>query len=199
MMDENVQGALNGQPEQQPQAPQQGQQQESPMREALLGWIRSAYGIAGMGPQNVRDVLTRAQQSYSDMVTNTLSKKFDEARKARYEWEHNTAVATDINRRRLDEYGEAWAGDAPMEEKMGRVAEVANRWGDQTIGELVNSPQQFSTFGKLYDQMHQQQQALEGATTQLDTQIKGIEKQLGPHMGQPQNDGPLPPIKDFMS
>jgi hypothetical protein len=179
MIDESIQAALTGREEPVPAQHQARLRGAQIVSEALINWLRGAYGVGALAPDAVREQLTPAQAAYAEMIRATLANDQSGAMQHRNAWITHAAAAIDLNRQRLDEYQAAFASNAPLHEKMGAVADVAMNWKDHAIAQLASDPNHFTTFGKLYDQFAEQQAQLETATAHLDEIIRRIEQQLG--------------------
>lgn len=194
MISKNLQGVLNGQPEQQQPPAQKGIQLDN----ELTQWVRGSYMISALGPQNVRESMTAAQDAFADMIEGAANNKRPEALAARKIWEQTANAGLQANRQRLIDYGLIWANDQlPLEEKMAALREAALKRGDLQVANIAASPDQFTTFGQVYDQMSKQQQQVEAQTAKLDGIIKMIEGKLPPAPNQPAEGG-TPSIDEFV-
>jgi hypothetical protein len=215
---DNAMSVLNGGGEQQPAQPKQ---QGGAIQASLTDWLRHSHMIAALAPQQIRSVMSQAQLSFGGMITGAMNKKADgSGMKARKMWEQATREALRDNALRLQTYGAIWSNPkAPIDQKMAEIQQAASEWGDQTISNMAMDPQQFTTFGQIYDQMTKQQAEAEKATATLDGQIKQIEARMpkqpqsgvvqpglsnegfdeagGPH-DPASSQGGVPPIKPYM-
>lgn len=191
MRDPNVQAVLNGQPE---------QQQSNPIEDALLGWLKSMYGVSMLAPQDVRDVSTEANKSYSGMIRDTLAKNYSGALKHRRAWEQHASMLTEINRQRVADYGDALLNELPMEEKMSQVVETAMRWGDTSIAQMAEDGSHYTTVSQFYDYLTKQQQQLEQSTKTLDAEIKKMEAKIPQQQsGNLTERTPMPSIEPYLN
>lgn len=188
-MDRDVMNALNGSP-----APNNPVNRGEQIQDALLGWMKAANGIGMLASQDVRDIVTKANEAYSGMIDNTLNKKRDAALEQRKAWEQQTSMLAAVNKQRLDDYQAAFVNNLPIEEKMYRVADAASRWGDEAIMQMAESGEHFQTFAKYFDFMSKQQQQLEASTKTLDDEIKQIEQRI-----QVPQQQTIPPISPYLS
>ncbi|MDE2098058.1 MAG: hypothetical protein KGL39_12465 [Patescibacteria group bacterium] len=203
-MSDNLQGVLNGKPEQ-PQG-QQGQSSNQ-FEDMLTGWVRGSYMVSALAPEDVRGALTTAQNSFGAMVDGAFSGQRGPALEARKQWEQSATQGLQANRQRLIDYGLIWGNEEmPLDQKMAAIREAAMRRGDTSVAAIAASPEQFATFGKFYDQMSQYQQQAEQATQVLDQLIKKVEAKLPPDMSKPDpieqqkfgDVGDLPPIGPYL-
>jgi len=145
---------------------------------ALTSWLRGAYGVGALSPPAVRERLTAAQNAYADMIEAANSNDRNAAFARYNDWAANSAAAIDMNRRRLEEYSNAFSSDVDLEIKMNNVAEIAASWQDQAIAQLAANPEHFTTFGRLFDQMMAQHNTLETSTGMLGQMIDQLKSAL---------------------